>query len=62
MKVIKKGNLPENKTYRVICSYCKSELEFEQREGKITYDQREGDYITVTCPVCQKLVYKDLKG
>jgi hypothetical protein len=60
MKVLKVGRFPEDKVYVVTCGYCKSEIEFAQKEGKITSDQRDGDYISITCPICKKQIIKSL--
>ena len=52
MKIIKKGNIPEEKIYRSECYNCKTEFEFQAREAKLTRDQRDGDFLTVDCPLC----------
>jgi RNase P subunit RPR2 len=53
MKIIERGHLPEQKPYRVTCGTCRTIFEFEQREAKVTRDQRDGDYVSIACPVCQ---------
>lgn len=60
MQVLKRGQIPGERVHRATCSHCKSELEFKQSEGKVTYDQRDGDYVSVTCPVCNSLVTSSL--
>lgn len=62
MKVITRGVLPSEQIHRITCSTCNSELEFTRAEGTITRDQRDGDFITVTCPVCDKKTSADLFG
>lgn len=62
MEIIKKGTPPEEKIYEAECSKCKSVLRFKQSEGKITYDQRDGNLITVKCPVCGESVHKNIAG
>jgi len=52
MKIIKKGNIPDEKIYQAKCYNCKTEIEFVQKEGVVTRDQRDGDFITVQCPLC----------
>lgn len=54
MKILQRGSLPGEKIYRAVCHSCMSHIEFEQREGKIVHDQRDGGYVTVDCPVCGK--------
>ena len=62
MKVLKQGTLPEDKIYEVTCYNCTSLLQFKRSEGKISYSQRDGDHITVICPVCKCSVFTDLKN
>lgn len=55
MKIIKQGILPAERTYEATCSNCHTEFEFQEKEGKVTFDQREGNsFITVNCPLCDK--------
>lgn len=56
IKIIQKGQLPALKVYKVTCRYCTSVLEFTQQDGKIHYDQRDGDYIEILCPVCTSIL------
>lgn len=60
MRIIKAGKLPEEKVYRRNCHYCGTLFEFKQNEGKITYSQREGDFITTECPFCHKNVHTNM--
>ena len=52
MKILKRGIPPAEMIYRVKCRQCNSELEFARAEAQLTNDQRDGDYLTVICPVC----------
>jgi hypothetical protein len=52
VKIIKKGEVPEHKTYRVDCHNCKTEFEFLANEATITRDPRDGDFLTIECPLC----------
>lgn len=52
MKIIKQGKIPENKSHQWTCNNCKSVIESCLKEGKITYDQRDGDFVRFSCPVC----------
>jgi len=54
MKIIYKGTLPDKQKYEVRCYKCNSIIEFEKDEGIITFDQRDGNFITFTCPICNK--------
>lgn len=60
MKIIRHGVIPEEVPYQATCRNCHTEFEFLQREGKVTRDQRDGDFVSVHCPVCQTLVSVDL--
>ncbi len=60
MKIITRGVIPGERIHRATCYNCKSELEFQECEGKVTHDQRDGDFITVVCPVCNVTVTADL--
>jgi RNase P subunit RPR2 len=59
MRIIRRGVLPEEKIYRASCNHCKTEVEFTGAEGRLKYDQRDGNFYTVTCPVCNNLITKD---
>lgn len=52
MKILERGTKPTNKVYTVRCTHCRTKFEFARHEGKVIYDQREGDFIMIACPVC----------
>lgn len=52
MKIIHRGERPEEKVYRATCWRCKTQVEFQRGEARYHSDQRDGDYLSVTCPVC----------
>ena len=56
MKIITPGNLPDSKIYRATCRKCGTVFEFERAEASVTYDKRDGVYLTVMCPLqgCKK--------
>jgi uncharacterized protein with PIN domain len=54
VRIIKRGIPPEQKSYNVICSHCKSELEVEQQEARPSSDQRDVGVFFVQCPVCKR--------
>lgn len=58
MEIIETGKLPEKKVYTVRCPSCNTKFKFKQEEGNITFDQRDGNYIAITCPLegCGKSV------
>jgi endogenous inhibitor of DNA gyrase (YacG/DUF329 family) len=57
MKILKKGKRPEDKVYHAECTNCNTEVEFKYSEAKHIFDQRDGDYLTVKCPVCKQFIY-----
>jgi len=57
VKIIKRGQAPEEKTYRSTCRNCLTIVEFKRRDAKFTADQRDGDYLSVDCPVCAHRIY-----
>lgn len=57
MRVIKRGTPPSDRPYLVECRTCKSEIEFLRIEAKFTPDQRDGDYLTIKCPVCHDEIH-----
>jgi RNase P subunit RPR2 len=56
VEVVIKGNAPEDRIYRATCGHCSSLLQFKQSEATFTSDQRDGDYVSVSCPVCNSSV------
>lgn len=60
MKIIKKGTPPSDKVYEGTCRSCKTVVEFKQSEGKVTHDQRDGNFVSVRCPVCNSLIHVSL--
>lgn len=57
MKVLKRGELPEDKIHNIICHNCKSELEFYEKEARLVNDRNE-ICLVVTCPVCKQELWK----
>lgn len=56
IRIIKEGRLPENDTYRCTCRHCKTVFEFQKKDAKSGYDQRDGSWMTINCPLCSKNV------
>jgi len=57
VEIIKKGTPPAEQEYTATCRNCESVLRFKRGEAKFTGDQRDGDFLTITCPVCGTYVY-----
>jgi len=54
MKIIKEGQLPDKQIFRGTCSHCKTQFECERWEGNYENHQRDGDFLRVNCPLCDK--------
>lgn len=57
MKIIRQGQIPEERIIRKSCKRCKTLFEFPLKEAKRTFDQRDGDFTTIKCPTCKELIY-----
>lgn len=53
MRIIEQGRLPESQTYEVTCRHCRTRFEFARGEAKHNHDQRDGDYLSIACPLCK---------
>lgn len=51
MKIITKGELPDTKPYRATCRKCSTVFEFFRGEAVYESDQRDGDFLRITCPL-----------
>lgn len=60
MKILKEGKWPEDSVHSGTCNRCKTEIEFARSEGTVTHDQRDGDFVSVDCPVCGGRVHSAL--
>lgn len=56
MKIIHKGELPEEKEYRCTCWKCGTIFEFLRKEARWPEDQRDVGMIEIDCPVCESCV------
>lgn len=54
MKVLRPQKHPPD-SFKLIwdCNFCEAQLEAEEADLKLTYDQRDGDFVTMTCPECK---------
>ena len=59
MEIIKKGKNPDDKNYISQCQKCGTQVKFKRHEAKLTPDQRDGDILTVDCPVCDGNIHAD---
>lgn len=57
MRIIKRGIPPQEKIHQGKCMTCKTVVEFSQAEGKVTYCQKDGNSISIKCPVCGDTIY-----
>lgn len=62
MKILKKGIPPQNqKTIKVTCKFCNSELEVSRLDVQDTYSKYLHDYCFTgcefVCPVCKETLY-----
>jgi RNase P subunit RPR2 len=61
MRIISKGQIPEERLVESICNKCKTVFEYALKEAKYTSD-RDGDFYTVACPLCGDRIYTDVKA
>lgn len=53
MKLIKQGQLPEDKIREIECRHCKSEYEITKKDCERVQDWRDGDFYWFICPTCK---------
>ena len=56
MRIIKKGKISEEKEYELQCKNCSTVFAFFRKEVDFHYDQRDGNFVSVSCPLCKKLI------
>ena len=49
--IVSAGRLPENSTYNATCMNCKTVFTFTRGEALLVDDQRDGDYLQISCPL-----------
>ena len=56
MRIIKEGQLPETKKHVFTCTNCKCQFEAIRSECTYNDDQRDGAFLSITCPTtgCHK--------
>lgn len=60
MEILKRGTPPPERVYEAVCRVCETEFRFQRSEGKVEYDQRDGNFIQICCPVCGQPVALNL--
>lgn len=51
VEITKRGQLPGAKQYRGFCHNCGTEFKFLASEAREHSDQRDGDFLSITCPL-----------
>jgi len=54
MKILERGQIPNEQLYEIRCTKCRTLFQFQQQEAKYHSDQRDGDYLMIDCPVCKE--------
>lgn len=62
VKVTTPGILPKDIKYTATCTECMCRFEFTGDDGKTSHDQREGSFITIGCPTCNKPVHQKVRS
>ena len=51
VEIIKRGDSPKDKKYKLTCARCKSVFSFFASDANLTFDRNESVLI-INCPVC----------
>lgn len=54
IEIIKRGTPPGERRYTATCRNCSTEFSFLPHDATKQFDQRDGDYFVISCPVCTK--------
>jgi hypothetical protein len=57
MDIIKRGTPPGERIYTGSCRGCGTEVKFKRDEAEVYSDQRDGETVSVACPVCHAIIY-----
>ena len=60
IKLITKGKKPEEKIYQGKCLNCYSVVQASPSDGRVTSDQRDGNFFTFNCPNCNHNMHIDI--
>jgi len=55
VKILKEGILPGDKVYKSTCRHCDTVFEFQAKEANLVGDQRDGNYYSINCPLCENI-------
>lgn len=58
IEIIQRGTLPGERQHQTRCGACQTIFSFGETDARRISDQRDGDYLTLPCPVCQRPVNK----
>lgn len=61
MKITKPGIIDAERVENVTCRHCQCEFEFTRGEAKVTFDQRDGDFMAINCPCCGNRETKSIR-
>jgi hypothetical protein len=61
IEVINRGPTPADDVFNVKCRTCHSDIRFLRGDGTLTFDQRDGDFLSIFCPVCGSTITADVK-
>lgn len=53
MRITRMGRLPEDKEYSFVCAKCDTIAEAKKSEGRLVYDNRDGNALVFICPLCK---------
>lgn len=56
MEIIRRGEDPKKKPLREKCDNCHTIIRFTKDEATFRYDQRDGNYYEIKCPVCNSMI------
>ena len=57
VEIIHRGEKPSQRKYVGRCRVCHTTIRCIGADITVHTDQRDGDYRTVPCPVCQEAIY-----
>ncbi len=56
VRIIKRGSTRGERVYAATCYGCDTKFEFKLNEATEHNDYRDGNYLSINCPVCGDLV------
>jgi hypothetical protein len=62
MRVIKPGKRPEDEEIELTCGHCGAVIAVVISEMECVPDQRDGDYYSIRCPMCQRRINRDARA